>query len=109
ETEPADTEPKSNVATAGEYTSTGSAAALPVPRSTDACGEPAALLTTVRAPVKSCAAVGVKTMSMSQPAPAASVAGHVDAAIANPAPLAVTEPTARSAVPLLARRSRRAG
>ena len=51
ETEPADTEPKSSTVTAGENTSTGTAAALPVPRSTEACGEPAALLTTVSAPV----------------------------------------------------------
>ena len=51
DTEPAETEPKSRVVTAGENTSTGTAAALPLPRSTEACGEPAALLTTVSAPV----------------------------------------------------------
>jgi hypothetical protein len=39
------------VVTAGENTSTGTAAALPLPRSTEECGEPAALLTTVSAPV----------------------------------------------------------
>ncbi len=51
ETEPAETEPKSRAVTAGENTSTGTAAALPVPRKVVACGEPAALLTTVSAPV----------------------------------------------------------
>jgi hypothetical protein len=80
-----------------------------VPRRTEACGEPAALLTTVRAPVYACAAAGENAMSMSQPAPGASRAGHAETAIAKPVPLAVIEATVRSAVPLLARRIRRDG
>ena len=52
ETEPAETEPKSRTVTAGENTSTGTAAAVPVAAQVVACGEPAALLITVSAPVQ---------------------------------------------------------